>query len=190
LTRATFWIGFAVMIDGLSLVGCAGPALLLYTLAGPEDGVAPALGARPTVILVERVTLPDELDSEDILVRDGSVFRRSAKGRWASRLSLQITGLLTRQLAARRPDALVTQQALAGEPSYRLRVTISQLDVRADGSAELAADWAIIPGNPSLPVMMDRATVSLRGSVATDADVVALDQAVIGRLAQAIDLQK
>jgi uncharacterized lipoprotein YmbA len=43
------------------------------------------------VIAVARVTLPDDLDTQDILVRRGSVLESSHTARWASRLSLAVT---------------------------------------------------------------------------------------------------
>lgn len=182
--RAAVRLGAAVL-----LASCAAPPLVLYTLDVPGAGPgAAALGRKALVIEVTRVVLPDELDSQDIQVRRGSVLQASHQGQWASRLSVGATGLLTGRLARRRPDALVTGQPQAGTPSYRIMVNISRLDVTTDGAAVLEADWQVVPGNPALPARRDRASLRATGPVATDGDVVALVGAVLGQLADRIDI--
>src|SRR6195952_1882598 len=103
-----------LLLGCLALATCGAPALTVYTL-GPPEGASDAapLGHKPVVIAVARVTIPDELDTEDLVIRDGSVLRRSARGRWASRLSLGITDRLTNRLAARNPTVLVTDRPVA-----------------------------------------------------------------------------
>jgi hypothetical protein len=173
------------------LSACAAPPLTLYSLDTPSAAAdAPSLGKRPVVIAVARVTVPDELDTENIVVRDGSVLRRSEHGRWASRLSLGITDRLTERLAARRPDALVTDRPLAETPSYRVLVNIGRLDVNASGVATLDADWQIVPHNATEATRRDRLHVSLTGPVATDQEVVTLVGALLDRLAGAIDISR
>jgi uncharacterized protein len=185
LTRA-----FILACAGGGLLGsCAAPPLALYTLGGPAIAAdAPPLGGKAVVIEVRRVTLPDYLDTQDILVRHGNTLERSARGRWASRLSLGVTDLLTGRLARRRPDALVTDQPQTEAPSYRILINISRLDVTADGAATLEADWQIVPRDPAMPTRRDRAGFSVAGPVATDQDVVTLEETVLDRLAGAINI--
>jgi uncharacterized lipoprotein YmbA len=174
----------------LLLAGCASPPLTLYTLsdeAGPGPA-APSLGAHPFVIEVARVTIPDDLDSEDIVLQDGSMLRRSKTGRWASRLSLEITSMLAQRLAARHPEALVTDVRQLTPPSERLLVSITRLDLAVNGAAEITADWQIVPEDGRGDIMRDRAQFSLSGPVANDHDVVALEQQLIGKLTNAISL--
>jgi uncharacterized lipoprotein YmbA len=173
----------------LLLASCATPPLTLYTLGAPGGAAdAAPLGARPIVIAVARVTVPDELDTEDLVVRDGSTLRRSTVGRWASRLSLGITDRVTQLLAERRPDALVTDRPLTDTPSYRVLINIGRLEVTAAGVATLDADWMIVPREAGAPTLRDRGHFSVTGPVATDADVVALLGAVLDQLAGAIDI--
>ena len=175
----------------LSLVlatGCAGPPLSLYTLAGSNSAAVAPLTAHPLVISVARVTIPDALDSEDILVRDGAILRRSNKGRWASRLSIGITDLLTAQLTARRPDALITDQPQAAPVSARLLIDIGQLDINANGTAAITASWTIIPTDTAIPIQRGRTSFTMQGSTATDQDVVTLTKTIVTRLAPQIDL--
>ena len=145
----------------LALSACAAPALSLFTLAAPGATRQQApLPGRPMVIEVARVSLPDEIDSEDMLLRAGPTLIRSSTGRWASRLSLQVTDRITARLAERRPDALVVNRAQAQSPSYRIVINIARLDVLSDGSGTLEADWQIIPADGAIPAFRDRGRFS------------------------------
>jgi uncharacterized lipoprotein YmbA len=134
------------------------------------------------------VTIPDDFDTEDILVHDGNVLRRSKSGRWASRLSLEITSLLTHDLAVRHPEALVTDVRQLASPAARLLISITELDVTAQGHAALVADWQIVPENTEASVVRARAQFSLSGPVMTDQDVVSLEGELVKSLAGSITL--
>ena len=174
------------------VVACGAPPLTLYTLAAPTTSETPPprppLSRKPLVIEVVRVTLPDEIDTEDILVRNGSVLRRSERGRWASRLSLGVTDRLTGRLAASRPDALVTDRLQAEAASYRVLINISRLDVTTSGVATLEADWLIAPHDSATPTRRNRARFTVTGPVATDQQVVTLEEKLLDQLAAAIDI--
>ncbi len=190
--RGVRW-GIAALLLNLGasslLSACSAPPLSLYTLGTSQ--AAPdkmPLGRNPVVIAVARVTVPDDLDTEDIVVRDGSTLNRSHLGRWASRLSLGVTDRLTQRLAEQRPDALVTDRTLADTPTYRVLINISRLDVTTAGVAVLDADWLILtrdsPGSPQ----RDRGHFTATGPVATDQDVVNLMGRLLDQLAAAIRL--
>ena len=169
------------------LAACAAPALTLYTLgAPPAASPADSLGRTPVVIALARVSIQDDLDTEDIVVRDGSVLRRSHRGRWASRLSMGITDRLTQRLAARYPGALVTDRPLSDTPADRVLINIGRLDVTSAGVATLDADWLVVPRDANAPTERNRAGFSMAGPVATDQDVVALIGALVDKLADAI----
>jgi uncharacterized lipoprotein YmbA len=174
---------------GVLTASCASPSLTLYTLGLPSaaSDTAP-LGAKPVVIEVRRVAIPDYLDSQDIVVRDGTILVRSTQGRWASRVSLGVTHFLTARLARRRPDALITDQPQIESPNFRLFVTISTLDITSGGTATLDADWLIVPRDPAQPTRRARGHFTSTGPVATDQDVVSLTMAVLQQLADAIDI--
>jgi len=175
----------------LLLSCCAAPPLAIYTLGTPADASRiVSLGRNPVVIAVSRVSVPDELDTEDMIVRDGSTLRRSVAGRWASRLSLGITDRVTERLAARRPDALVTDRPLTETPAYRVLINIGRLDVTTGGVATLDADWLIVPRDGAAPARRDRGHFVATGPVATDQDTVTLIGVVLDRLAAAIVLPR
>jgi uncharacterized lipoprotein YmbA len=166
---------------------CAAPPLAVYTLEPPADAAdAVSSTGKMKVVEVRRVAVPDALDNQDILVRQGSTLSRSSHGRWASRLSVLVTHYVARQLAQRRPDVLVTDQSQIEAPDYRLFITINALDITAEGTATLEADWLIVPRDPALPSRRQRGRFTATGPVATDQDVVSLNTALLSQLADAI----
>lgn len=188
-----------VAVIGVAAASCASPPVTLYALgasggeASDGDG-AVALRPGSTVIELARVTLPDYLDTQDILVRRGSVLASSHTGRWASRLSLGATDLLAARLARTRPGALVTGQPQTTTPTYRLVVNISRFDValQADGAGRgtLDADWLIVPRDATLPTLRDRVSLEATGAVGSDQGVVSLETTLLSRLADAIDITR
>ncbi|HBK07756.1 MAG TPA: hypothetical protein DDZ81_18200 [Acetobacteraceae bacterium] len=171
------------------LAACAAPALTLYTLGTPPvvSGAVP-LGRTPVVISLTRVSLQDDLDTQDIVVRDGSMLQRSHKGRWAARLSMGITDRLTQRLAARYPGALVTDRPLTETPTDRILVNIGRLDVTTAGIATLDADWLVVPRDTASPTVRNRANFSATGPVGTDQDVVTLIGMLLDKLADVIEV--
>jgi uncharacterized lipoprotein YmbA len=101
---------------------------------------------------------------------------------------LEITALLTHDLAARYPDALITDVRQLTSPADRLLVSISRLDITAQGQAEISADWQIVPENSTANIVRARAQFSLSGPVATDQDVVSLEGALVRKLAETVSL--
>lgn len=181
------------VLAALLLAGCAAPPLRLYTLGEPplsED--AKSLPRGGPVIEVDRLTLPNALDSEDILLTDGNVVERSRTGRWVSRLSLLATGLVTSQLARRAPDALVTDQWPIKAPDYRVMIGIDRLDVARKGSAVMDATWQIFARDrgPESRSLRGHARIRLIGATATDRDIVRLETALFDRLADSIRLPR
>jgi uncharacterized lipoprotein YmbA len=170
---------------------CASSPVTLYTLAPPSNVARPPSLARPTaVIQVRRVSVPDYLDSEDILIRKGDVLIRSTSGRWASRLSLGVTRFLAVCFARRRPDALVTDQVPGGAPDERMEIAIGEFDVTSAGSGVLDASWQIVPVNPGLSVRRGRGRFTANGPVTNDQDVVTLMSGLLQQLASAVDLPR
>jgi uncharacterized lipoprotein YmbA len=164
----------ALLMTGL-LAGCAGPPLTLYTLnSAPLQADRTGLGGSQMVVAIARVALPAELDGDDLLRR------------WACGLANEITDRLTADLAARRPEVLVTDAPRQETPAYRIVVTLSRFDVSADGDASVSADWTITPGDPGLAVLRDRTLFTVLGPVATDLNVVTLQRRAVDRLSQAI----
>jgi uncharacterized lipoprotein YmbA len=192
----TFWRPVVAGVGFIVLTSCAAPPVTMYRLGmpAPLQTVIP-LAPQPVVIAIDRVSLPDDIDTEDIFVRHGSALQRSSTGRWASRLSLGATALLTELLAQSRPDALITDEPQTTTPSGRVVINVSRLDLSAGqnaeaGTAVLEADWKVIPGNPAAATLRDRTQITEIGPVGSDAAVVALTTSVLTRLAAAIDITR
>jgi len=191
VTRRRGLAGLALaVVLSLPAASCAPPPLAVYTLEPPPRGHVPPLTGRTIVIEVSRVAVPDYLDTQDIVVRNGNSLQRSPRGRWASRFSLIATHYVTGLLAARRPGALVTDQPQAETPNDRIQISISTLDVASTGVATLDANWTIVPRNTAQPMTRQRGHFTATGPAATDKDVVALVQSVLQKLSAAIDIGK
>lgn len=178
------------LLSGCTLLtSCASPPLRLYTLGMPSDQEVrqPHLSARATTIEISRAVLPDYLDSQDIVLRKGEEIVRSPKSRWATRLSLGITDLITNQIAVSHPNELITDQPLADAATLRVQVNISRLDVDENGSAILDANWAVLPLDPNKPLIRDRVHLSETGDVSTDANIAALMRKMIIELANHVN---
>lgn len=197
MTRRTRRRRPAAIIALLALAGlpagCAAPPLTVYTLglpsaaAGPGDTPTRAVGPATPVIEVGRATVPDYLDTQDIVLRQGDRLARSSRGRWASRLSVAVTDLIVARLGERRPGVLVTSQPQVTPPTYRLAIEISRLDVGGDGAAALEANWSFVPRDATAPIVRCRAAVAASGPVGADPEVAALTRALLDRLAARIE---
>lgn len=173
----------------LSLAGCASPPLRLYTLGVPSDANIgePHLSSRAATIAISRVILPDYLDSQDIITRQGEEILRSARARWATRLSLGVTDLLTNVLSNKRPSELITDQPLADVATMRVQIDISRFDVDTNGVATLDATWAVLPRDPNLPLTRERTHLVATGDVGSAAEVASLMRGLVIRLAERVN---
>jgi len=183
IARRTGWTALTALL----LAGCAAPPLKLYTLAGSSVGEsAQPLTRGAAVIEVDRLVLPDDVDSQDILVRNGDVMERSDTGRWVSRLSRLATELVTSRLAMRAPAALVTDSWPDEPPNYRVIIRVARMDIASNGLALLVADWQVSARDPGESSVRGRAQIRLSGPTAMDADIVRLETALFERLADTI----
>lgn len=197
---ASRYFGSAARILSLLVVSMlnacvAAPPLTIYDLSeSPTQDAVSTVAADPPpsrgmpVIEVARVTLPAYLDSQDLIVRRGDVLERSSTARWASRLSIAATELLTAQLEHRETGAWVTDQAPARTADYRLMVHISRLDITRAGGGVVEADWELVPRGASGQVIRRRIDFTMKGSVTTDPKVATFERALLEHLAEEIDL--
>ncbi|WP_278368509.1 membrane integrity-associated transporter subunit PqiC [Acetobacter orientalis] len=171
------------------LSGCASPPLRLYTLGMPSDQNVqpPHLSARAQTVQIARIMLPDYLDTQDMVIRNREEILRSPKSRWATRLSVGITDLITNEIATFHPTLLITDQPLADAATLRIQVNVSRFDVDTDGQAVLDAYWAIMPQDPQQPLIRERAHLTANGSVASDADMAALMRKLVIMLADKVN---
>ncbi|MDE7547853.1 PqiC family protein [Acetobacter fabarum] len=173
----------------LSLAGCASPPLRLYTLGVPSDANIgePHLSSRAATIAISRVILPDYLDSQDIITRQGEEILRNTRARWATRLSLGVTDLLTNVLSNKRPSEMITDQPLADVTTMRVQIDISRFDVATNGVATLDATWVVLPRDPTQPLIRERTHLVATGDVGSAAEVATLMRGLVIRLAERVN---
>ena len=183
--RRTGWISLAALF----LAGCAAPPLKLYTLTqGALSADTQPLPRWTTVIEVEHLILPNAVDSDDIVLSDGDVTKRSPMGRWASPLSVLATSLVTSRLAMRAPHALVTDHRPAEVPDNQITIDVTRLQVSSTGVALLDASWQVLGHVPKRQPILGRTRIRLAGPTATNDDIARLETGLFDRLADKIPI--
>jgi uncharacterized lipoprotein YmbA len=137
------------------------------------------------VVELRTVSLPDYLDTSEILARDGrNELKVSRTGQWAERLSVGVARALSASLARRLPGILMTRDALSSQTYRSLLVDVDAFDIRPDGHCVLTAHWSVLG--------VDRRTieVSERGTFVTSAPVSGggvADSAIVAAMQDAIE---
>ena len=183
----------AAVIAVLTLVGgcISSPIPHTYVLGAPQGAMARENSrSNADRIQIERIAVPDYLDSTNIMVRDGAQGLTSSEtGRWGERLAIVLRGALATDLRLRLPHIFVTTTR-DSDPSDRfLVISISGWDVYRDGRCVLTASWSIAAkGSGSVSLVRDsfvvpsEATYGLKG----DARLVTSMSTAVGLLADSI----
>ncbi|MCE2575426.1 membrane integrity-associated transporter subunit PqiC [Komagataeibacter sp. FNDCR2] len=186
--------GGGLLLSAVMLSACSSAPVRFYTLGAPaiatgaqSVGTTTQITDTTPVIEVERARLPDYLDSQDIMVRDGHEIVRSGLGRWASRLSVGATNLITARLAEKWPTLFVTDQPQPEGPTWRLQINISRLDVSRDGNAALNADWAIIPQDSRASILRNRTVIVMESNTASNANIAKVNESLLNELSNRIE---
>jgi uncharacterized lipoprotein YmbA len=132
----------------------------IYTLDGAVDvrTQAGAVTERP-VMQLQRVLIPDYLDTPDILLRVGAhEIHESATGRFGERLSLGITHALRSDLASGLPLYTIVLAQSAERPARQILVNVYAFDVWPTGRCVLVADWTILDADRKALLSADRGT--------------------------------
>ena len=186
-SHAALALPLSVVVVSAILSGCAGPPPREYVLGrGPTSDNAAAVQTALPVVQVERVVLPDYLDSRNILTRRDRQVVVSETGRWAERLSLGATRLLAASLAARLIGVTVTAAQPIDPPILRVVVDVIDFDVPADGPVVLAARWTITDGTGQKSLAAEQATLREPVAAARDDAIVAAMSLALEKLANRI----
>lgn len=178
-------IAVALLVAALS--GCAGPAKREYVLgvARVSEEVLAVQTALP-VVQVERVQLPDYLDTRDIVTKRDREVVPSETGRWAERLSVGTTRALAASLGAQVKSAVVTSAQPIDPPFLRVVVDVVTFEAAEEGGVVLAARWTITDGTGQRSLASEQATVTEPVSGARDGAVVAAMSLALEKLANRI----
>jgi hypothetical protein len=155
----------------------------VYSLDGALDSPtqAGAVVERP-VMQLERVLIPDYLDTTDILTRVGEhEIHESAAGRFGERLSLGVTHALRSELASRLPLYTITLARSADGAARQILVNVDAFDVWPTGRCVLVADWTILDADRRTLLSADRGTFTTAA-----AGVNLGDGAIVAAMADAV----
>jgi uncharacterized lipoprotein YmbA len=151
----------------------------------PSTAEAAAGGAE---LQLQRVLVPDYLDTTDLLLRVGKhEIRDSPTGRFGERLSLGITHALRSDLTVRLPLENITLAQPADRMARQILVTIDVFDVWQDGRCVLTANWYIQDPNRRDVLAAERGTFVTTpaiGGVANDAAIVSAMADAVRQLAE------
>ena len=177
----------AVALVAAALSGCAGPAKREYVLgaAGASENASAVQTALP-VVQVERVQLPDYLDTRDILTRRDHQIVPSETGRWAERLSVGATRALAASLGAHLKGVVVTSAQPVDPPALRVVIDVTTFGSTADGQVVLAARWTVTDGTGQRSLAAEQASFTEPVSGAPDGAVVAAMSLALEKLANRI----
>jgi uncharacterized lipoprotein YmbA len=173
-------------------VGCASlPPRKVYVLNSANDAAMEASAASAAPVLrLERVLVPDYLDTADILTRAGGhELQSSQTGQWGERLSLGITHALRADLAARLPTSIVAATQPSGKTVRQILVTVDTFDVWADGHCILTANWTLLEKDDRDVVLTGHGaftTPTASGGTPGDATVIAAMADAVSQLADGI----
>ena len=183
-------IACAVLITSACTSGPVPRTFLLGTRV--PDATSPTVGSDGVPVQLQTVTVPDYLDTEDILLREGAHGLAASPGaRWGERLSAGMTHALAAALVTRLPDYRVAPARPPDPLARQVLVDVTAFDVGRDGRCELRASWTIsVPGSafPALRRQAVFVTPAAGASPALDATVVAAMAATVDRLADALAL--
>jgi uncharacterized lipoprotein YmbA len=146
------------LVCGVLLIvlnGCASPREHLYIL---DNQSADAMG-RPeirTTVLLGPVSVPQEVDRPQIVVRDGaSQILLTEQQRWAAPLKDSLPRLLAAELDRNQRDYrfVPTASGAVATPKARLAIDVTRFDVSRVAGATVSAHWvyrSLEPG--SVPI--------------------------------------
>jgi uncharacterized lipoprotein YmbA len=147
------------------------------SVAGPE-------------LQLQRVLVPDYLDTTDILLRAGAhELRTSSSGRWGERLSVGMTRALRADLAVRLPQDRVVLAQPAEKSLRQILVTVDAFDVWPDGHCVLAASWTLLDRESRAVLTAGRGTFitpPVGGGTPGDGAIIKDMADAVGQLADSI----
>lgn len=162
----------------------------IYSLDAALEAPAQAgAAAERRVMQLQRVLIPDYLDTTDILTRVGEhEIHESAAGRFGERLSLGITHALRSDLASRLPLYTITLARSADGAARQILVNVDAFDVWPTGRCVLVADWTILGADRRTPLFADRGTFTTAAAGANlgDGAIVAAMADAVRQLADRI----
>lgn len=181
----------AMLVAGMALAGCASsPPIGWHSLVPPAPAAPIAAAPTPATatLVVGLVTVPDEVDRPQIVLRGPDGVPALLDGeRWSEPLKAQLPRALALGLAPRLPGVLVVAApgAAVALPDRRLVVDVQRFELQRD-RAVLRAVWSVRAGMPNAappaPQLFEVAVPVAGGGTA--ASVAAMRTALDGLVVQ------
>ena len=171
----------ALVVLMLPLCACGSyPLPTLYVLSDrtpATPGVVSRVGA--AVIELKSVSVPEDLDSTDIVRREGANRAiASPTGQWKDRLSVSVTSALAADLRRRLPG-LIVETDLVSPPDRRIFVQVERFEIATDGVCTLTARWRLSDARGKIAVQSEEGTfVQIPGHTGDAAAAAAMTQAI------------
>jgi uncharacterized lipoprotein YmbA len=182
--REIMW-PLAMLIVG----GCASsPPARIYVLGNPLDSTR-AMIVQPgrSVIRLLPVSVPDYLDTEDILFHSGpNELKASPTGRWGERLSVGVTHALAADLTTRLSDNEVIVYQPVVPPAQLIVADVQIFEMRPDRQCLLTAQWTLSSGDGKHVLRRERDNFVEQATDASDASIAGAMSRAIDRLAAQI----
>ena len=172
----------------LTLTACASsPPTRFFALDPAPGGAAAARQAGAKPVKVDAVHIPPALDRDSIVSGEsGNQLQISSQDRWAGDLGEMIRRVLTQNLASRLPSGMVIAPESPAPPSARgLVVDILTFQPQSGGEVVLDADWTLLEGTQSNPVLRRSAHLTAPGAASAQGEAAAMS-ALLGQLADGI----
>lgn len=179
--------GWALMVI---LAGCAGgPQTRIYVLGDrPAPAVETSTPAGRPVIRLLPVSVPDYVDTQDILFRSGrNEVTASQTARWAERLSVGMTHALAASLGADlgASDIVVLDRPIP-PPVRQILVDVGAVEITPAGQCLVRVRWVVSSGDGLRALRSEDDTLIEQSVDASDAAIAAAMTRVIDRLAERI----
>lgn len=145
-------LSVVILVALAALGGCASPPPIGWHSLVPAAAAPAASAPAPvrTTLAVGLVTVPDEVDRPQLVLRGASgVPALLDNERWTEPLKAQLPRALALGLAPRLPGVLVVAApgAAVAAPGWRLVVDVQRLELQRE-RAVLRAVWTLRPGVP------------------------------------------
>lgn len=175
-----------LMIPLLTLAGCASSPPTRFFALEPLPPAAPAAAARGAPVRVDAVHLPPTLDRQAMVRGEsGNQLQISSQNLWAGDLAEMVRRVLTQDLAQRLPSGMVIAPQSPAPPDARgLVIDILTFQPQA-GEVVLDADWTLVQGAQSNPVLRRSAHLSAAAGGSAQDEAAAMST-LLGQLADDI----
>jgi uncharacterized protein len=138
--------GPAAVLAALGLAACSAAPTRYYTLLPPP--VAPAASAAPFQIEVDAVDLPQQVDTQELVVRTSTgELQPVDTRRWIAPLGDELRDALSaglsQRLGAHDVHGLANAIAPQGQPTWRIGVKVQRFESTLGGAARIDVLWTL-----------------------------------------------